>query len=184
MRQCFFTFLCAIVVSSCSSPKESIMPFRNLIYAGERQFLVAENNSEFTFKASFNISTSVDRLITISKDSILGYQGNLLEIFSLPAKKHQPQYKFIQRTLTPKSGFKRFIEKIDSMNLSSVKNQENFNIGLHQPFSLYVIELKQKDRYTHFKFNAYLSKSERVEPRYEQIVNLIFQEFDFPLYLK
>lgn len=161
------------------------MPFRNFAYSVDRQFPVAESDAEFTFKASFNFSSSVDRIITVSKDSLFGYQGNILEIYSLPSKKKgEGRLKYVQRNITPNSGFKRFIDKVDSMNLASMKNQENFEVGLHHPFSLYVIEIKHNGKYSHFKFNTYFPDTAKVSPEYEQIQKLIVKEFDFPLYFK
>jgi len=63
------------------------------------------------------------------------------------------------------------------------QDQEKFPIALHEPFSLYVIEIKSHGKTHQFRFNTYYPYKQRVDDKYEEIQNLIFREFDFKFYL-
>ena len=62
-------FLC------CSSPKEATMPFRNMGYSVERLFPIQHSTGEKMFRVWFNNGTSIDRIITVSSDSIFNNQS-------------------------------------------------------------------------------------------------------------
>jgi len=83
----FFFGVFTTILSGCSSTKEYVMPFKNYMYSGERLFPVSTSDAEFSFRAWVSYSTSVDRVFTISYDKDLGYQGKLLEIQSIMARK-------------------------------------------------------------------------------------------------
>lgn len=183
----FLFGILAITLAGCASKHEYVMPFKNFGYTGERLFPVSENNSEFAFRAWTSYSTSIDRVFTVSYDKDFGYDGKLLEIQSNPVGKHkEDRTTFKQRNIIPKDGFEKFILKIDSLNLMDVKDQDEkaMQIPLHQPFSLYVIEVKSHGKTHQFRFNTYFPAKEKVDNRYEMIQNLIFQEFDSKFYLK
>jgi len=166
----------------CSTQKEFIMPFRNFEYTSDRGFPVKSSNSDFTFKASLNLSTSVDRIITLSIDSTLGNEATLLEVFSLKKGK----VKIKQSKIYPKSGFAGFKSKVDSLNLFNQNDQEekDFEPALHKPFSLYVIEIKENKKYNQFKFNTYFPDTIKTSSNYEKLQKLIVKEFYFQLYTK
>ncbi len=164
------------------------MPFKNFGYSGERLFPVLENDADFTFRAWVSYSTSIDRVFTISYDSLFNYQGKLLEIESkMVGKNKKVRTTFTQvQIVVSRSGFEKFIKKVDSLNLLDVSDQkqENFSVALHQPYSLYVIEVKSHGKTHQFRFNTYFPASkEKVENKYEEIQDLIFREFDFKFYL-
>jgi hypothetical protein len=173
-----FTFL---VLLSCSTPKEVMMPFRNFEYTSNKGFPVKSSNSDFTFKASVNVSTNVDRIITVSMDSTFGNEASLLEVFS----DKKGKLKFSQTKLLPKSGFESFKIKIDSLNLMNQKDQETFEPALHHPFTLFVIEIKENEKYNQFRFNTFFpDTAAKTSEKYEKLQKLIFKEFQFPLYIK
>ena len=171
-----------LLLFGCAQQKEFIMPFRNFEYTSNRGFPVKSSNSDFTFKASLNLSTSVDRIITLSMDSTLGNEATLLEVFS--SKKGK--VKIQQSKLYPKSGFDGFKNKVDSLNLFNENDQEekDFELVLHKPFSLYVIEIKENEKYNQFKFNTYFPDTIQTSDKYEKLQNLIFKEFHFQLHTK
>lgn len=68
-----------ILISSCSTSYEVVNPFKNLGYSGDRLFPVKTNFSEFSFRVWISNSTSIDRVISISKDSAGEFQGKLIE---------------------------------------------------------------------------------------------------------
>lgn len=182
----FLSGMLILIHSGCASRHEYVMPFRNFLYSGERLFPVSENDAEFTFRAWVSNSTSIDRVFTVSSDSNFNYQGKLWEIQSSMIGKHKEgRTTFNQINITPVNGFGKFIQKVDSLDLMSVKdqNQENFHPALHQPFSLYVIEVKSHGKTHQFRFNTYYPAKEKVENKYEEIQSLIFQEFNFRFYL-
>ncbi|WP_457287838.1 hypothetical protein [Pedobacter sp. UYP24] len=156
------------------------MPFRNFIYSSNSGFPVKSSNSDFTFKVSFNLSTSVDRIITVSIDSVFGNQATLLEVFGLKKGK----VKVAQSMLYPKSGFAVFRSKIDSLKLFGQKDQESLEIPLHQPFTLFVVEVKENEKYNQFRFNTYNPYPKNASEEYERLQKLIFDEFNFHLYTK
>jgi len=115
-------------------------------------------------------------------DSTLGNEATLLEVFSLKKGK----VKMKQSKLYPRSGFEGFKNKIDSLNLFNQNDQEekDFELALHKPFSLYVIEIKENIRYNQFKFNTHFPDTVKTSDKYEKLQNLIFKEFYFQLYTK
>ena len=175
------------IITSCAKHREFVMPFKNFGYSGERLFPVSENNSEFTFRAWVSYSTSIDRVFTVSYDKNWGYEGKLLEIRSNTAVKNKKdRTNFKQVNIIPKDGFEKFISKVDSLNLMDVNDQDehSMQIPLHQPFSLYVIEIKSHGKVHQFRFNTYFPAKDKTDNKYEMIQDLIFQEFDFKFYLK
>jgi len=188
IKPIFFLFgILAVTFAGCASKHEYVMPFKSSGYTGESLFPVAENNSQFTFRAWVRNSTSIDRVFTVSYDKDFGYDGKLLEIQSNPVRKHkEDRTTFKQRNIIQKDGFEKFILKVDSLNLMDVNGQDenSMQIPLHQPFSLYVIEIKSHGKVHQFRFNTYFPAKEKVDKKYEMIQDLIFQEFDFKFYLK
>lgn len=168
------------LLTSCSLRKETVMPFVNLRYSGERYFPVAESDADFSFRAYVNFSTSVDRIFTISMDKTLGDHGSRLEIFRLRQKgAGEPHLKFVTGGITPRNGFDAFRDKIDSLHLMALKSEQDPVIALHEPIALFVIELKDRGRYNCFKFYAHLKNGLETRPEYVSIKDLVLKEFDF-----
>jgi hypothetical protein len=182
----FLFGILAVILAGCASKREYVMPFKSFGYSGDRLFPISENNSEFTFRAWVSYSTSIDRVFTVSYDKNFGYDGKFLEIQSNPAGKNkEDRTTFNQTNIIPKDGFEKFILKVDSLNLMEVKDQDEntMQVPLHQPFSLYVIEIKSHGKVHQFRFNTYFPAKEKVDNKYEMVQDLIFQEFDFKFYL-
>jgi hypothetical protein len=181
---------CAIVIiimllTGCSSPKEVVYPFINFSYSGERLFPVSKNDADFSFRAWVSCSTSIDRVFTVSYSKDLGYSGQLLEIrgHNLNSKtKDKTTFKEIN--IKPTSGFEKFISKVDSLSLMEVRDQDekNFSHAMHEPFSMFVIEIKNHGKFNQFKFYTNFPSKGKVEDIFEKIQQLIFQEFDFKFY--
>jgi len=178
--------LLAFILAGCGTPKEFVMPFVNFKYSGERLFPASENDAAFTFRAWVSISTSIDRVFTISNDSDYGNAGRLLEIRgrSLDQKKKN-LVKFKEFNITPKCGFKEFIAKVDSLNLLEIKNQPDSTFGqaLHDPFSLFVIEIKEHGKFNSFRFFSHFPYKDTVAGRYQRVQDLIFKELPFTIYV-
>ncbi|MBS1531546.1 MAG: hypothetical protein JSU01_14655 [Bacteroidetes bacterium] len=192
IRHCILLLL-FVFAQSCKEHDEVVMPFRNMLYGGERLFPVSLNNADFTFRAYVNFSTSVDRIITVSYNKANDYEnesydGSLLEIHShiSPKKGINDRKTFKEINVIPNSGFKEFVKKVDSLNLMETKSQDlnNFPLALHQPFSLYVIEIKSHGKVNQFRFNTYFPYKTKVEDQYEKVQQLIMDEFNIKLYLK
>ena len=177
-----------VILTSCSTGHEVVMPFRNMSYSGERLFPIDKNDSEFAFRVWVNNGTSIDRVITVSKDSLFGEQCKLSEIGFLDKKglfKSKTNRFFSETNLEPTSGFKGLISKIDSLNLLDYKSQESFDYQInHRPISLYVIEIKRKGKYNQFNFRTHFPDTMKVSMEYEKIQKLISHEFKFKLYMK
>ena len=195
-----FFLIVFLLLCSCSTYKESVMPFRNLGYLSETIFPIQHSDQEWVFRAWINNGTSIDRIITVSRDSILfcpigiggyEYQATLIELGTL----HKDglfgrRIKRINhlRRITPKSGFENFIQTINSLGLENYESQKISSFIMHAPFSLYVIEFKNGDEFHSFRFNTYFPMSRtypnlRVDEKYEFLENLLFNEFDFEFYM-
>ena len=172
-----------IVFVGCSSGYESILLFKNLDYSGERILPIKSNNSELCFRVWFNNSTSIDRIITISKDSLLGYQGKLTEIGYTNKKKKKSTF-FNEEDIEPKCGFEKFFQKLDSLNIEKGISQKDFEFVLHEPFSIYIVEYKNEKSYNQFDFKTHYPLSENGNNIYLSIEKLIFDEFSWGFYLK
>ncbi|MDP4214175.1 MAG: hypothetical protein Q8926_16290, partial [Bacteroidota bacterium] len=68
------------VLAGCSTGREAVMPFRNFLYSGERLLPVKTSTAEYFFRIWINNSTSIDRVISISKDSLEDFRGYLTEM--------------------------------------------------------------------------------------------------------
>ena len=179
----FLTLLLSII--SCSTTYEVTMPYKNLEgYSGNNIFPVKTNDAEFTFKAWVSNNTSIDRIISISKDSGADYIGTLFEIGKTFKEKRFVNY-YNEISLIPKSGFANFVQKLDSLRALTIINQPCcIDIPYDSPLSKYVIEIKNKHLYNCFKFYTnYPVKSETLD-LYTTIEKLLFYEFSLSKYFK
>lgn len=104
------------------------MPFRNMAYSGQSLLPVQKNNADWIFRIWINNGTSVDRIITVSNDSLFKNQGKLLEIGFLDKKglfSTREEYFFKEKSVVPKSGFDEFMLKIEALNLADYVNQDD-----------------------------------------------------------
>lgn len=179
-----WTVLLLFAFASCSSGREAVMPFRNLGYSGYRLFPAKFSTSEYLFRIWINNSTSVDRVISVSKDSLEDFQGYLIEVGILTKGEKTKQY-YRQIKIKPKSGFEKLKQKIDSLNLLTLSTEPDLTeLPLHQPFSSYVVEIKNHNEFNSFKFDTYYPYKGEINEKYEAIETLIFEEFDIKEYFK
>ncbi|WP_143037768.1 hypothetical protein [Paenimyroides marinum] len=181
-------FICYLLIS-CSSSKEAFMPFRNMAYSGQSLLPVQKNNADWILRVWINNGTSVDRIITVSDDSLFKKQGKLLEIGFLDKKSlfsTKEKYFFKENDVSPKSGFKEFMLKIETLKLEDYTDQENFDILLdHEPFSLYVVEFKKDGKYNQFVFRTYFPLEDfSNDDKFKSLEKLLFDEFKIDFYLK
>ena len=169
---------------SCSTGREAVMPFRNFISSGERLFPVKSSDAEYFFRIWINNSTSIDRIISISKDSLDKFRGYFTEVGLLTKGKKTKKY-YRQIKVEPKSGFDEFKNKIDSLNLLGLTNEKDLDeLPLHQPFSSYTVEIKTYNKFNSFRFDTYYPYKGKIDEKYEAIEHLIFKEFDILQYFK
>ncbi len=169
---------------SCSTGREAVMPFRNFISSGDRLFPVKSSDAEYFFRIWINNSTSIDRVVSISKDSLDKFRGYFTEVGLLTNNKKTKQY-YSQIKIEPKSGFDKFKNKIDSLNLLELTNEKDLDeLPLHQPFSSYTVEIKTHNKFNSFRFDTYYPSKGKIDGKYEAIEHLIFEEFDIPQYFK
>jgi hypothetical protein len=181
----FLTVLIFLLTLSCSSFKEVHMPFKNMVYSGERLFPIQSSNSDFAFRVWVNNGTSIERVITFSSDSLLGNQCKLVEFGFLSKKGFNDKKIFIERDIKLKSDYSDLKQKIDSLKLFEIKTQKDFEYVLnHEPFSLYVIEIKEKEKYHQFTFKTHFPNNFNIEDNYTVIEKFLFNEFEFNFYLK
>ena len=185
IRKYLSILILTLSIISCSTTYEVVMPYKNLGgYSGERLFPIKTNESEFTFRAWVSNSTSIDRIISISKDSGANYTGTLIEIGKkVNGKKHINYYNEIP--LTPVSGFENFRKRLDSLGIQTMTSQPCcIDIPYDSPSSTYVIEIKTKHLYNYFRFDTnYPLKNEKLD-KYTTIEKLLFDEFTLHKYFK
>ncbi len=160
------------------------MPFQNFTTSGDRFFPVKSSDAEYFFRIWINNSTSIDRVISISKDSLDKFRGYFAEVgFLTKGKKTKQYYKQIK--IEPKSGFDEFKIKLDNLNLLDLTNEKGLDeLPLHQPFSSYTVEIKTHRKFNSFRFDTYYPYKGEVAEKYGKIERLIFEEFDLPEYFK
>ena len=190
-----FILIGVLLLFGCSTPRETVMPFRNMGYVAETIFPIQNSNQEWTFRAWINNGTSVDRIITVTRDSLWGNESCLIELGTLHKKRlfgKRPKLKRINNVyrMQPKSGYDQFFKTINSLELENYNAQDNFGYYLdHQPFSLYIIELKTEGQYYQFSFNTYfpvslIDTTRKVDEKYEIIEKLLFDEFEYEFHMK
>jgi hypothetical protein len=191
-----FTLLVfAFCVIGCAPKHEAVMPYRNLGYTANRLMPVRYSASDFEFRIWINNSTSIDRVISVSKVNDVvekgeSYKGDekseLVEIGELFKKRKAiPFYK--ETNKMPKSGVDSFIAKIDSLELFDVKGVPDSVLTLlatDTPFSLYVVELKEHGKYHCFKFYTSYPYKKDESGKYGEIQALMFKEFGYNFYFK
>lgn|SRR5690606_3698982 len=187
-RGLLFIFLSYLLLS-CSSSKEAFMPFRNMAYSGQSLLPVQKNNADWILRIWINNGTSVDRIITVSNDSLFKNQGKLLEIGFLNQKglfSTKEKYFFKEKDVSPKSGFEEFMLKIEALDLEDYTDQENFEMLLdHEPFSLYVVEYKKDRKYNQFVFRTHFPVEDfSNDNKFKSLEKLLFDEFNIDFYLK
>ena len=160
------------------------MPFYNLGYTGSRLQPIILSETNFAFRIWINNGTSIERVISVSKDSTFGSESYLDEI-GIVSNKRKNQFFYKKTKILPMSGIDGFIAKLDSMNISETGSQKDKDVpphGMHEPFSLYVVEYKKLNKYHCFKFyTAFPHKSEE-DTKYVQIEKIIRDEFKFKFY--
>jgi hypothetical protein len=167
----------SILISSCSTSYEVVNPFKNLGYSGDRLFPVKTNFSEFSFRIWISNSTSIDRVISISKDSAGEFQGKLIEYGKLfDGSKYKDFFR--DSEVYPKDGFAIFKQRLDSLNLLQLKDKAFIDIVEHEPFSTYVIEIKNKGVFNTFRFDTYYPRKTDDNDVYSKIELFIFEQFD------
>jgi len=185
IKLCLFI---AAFLLSCNTPKEYVLPFINFGYSGERLFPVSENDGDFSFRVWFSASSSIDRVFTISNSKDFGYTGKLLEIRGHSLNNKIDKTSFKESNIIPKCGFEQFISKVDSLNLLDLRSQDpnNFLSALHEPFSLFVVEIKSHGRFNHFKFHTHIVGDHRtpVENQYQRVEDLVLKELPFNFYFQ
>lgn len=180
-----WTAIFFFVFASCSSGHEMVMPFFNYGYSSDRLFPGKFSDAEYSFRIWVNNSTSIDRVISISKDSLdYSFRGYFTEIGKLSdGKKSKPYYRQIK--IEPKSGFKVFKKEIDSLDLLNVATQTNeLELPEHQGVSIYVVEFKDHNKFNTFYFETYYPYKGEINEKYAAIEKLIFKEFDIHQYFK
>ncbi len=179
-----WTVLFLFVLVSCSSGREVVMPFKNLGYSGDRLLPVKTSTAEYSFRIWINNSTSIDRVISISKDSLDEFRGYLTEVGVLiNGKKSNPYYS--QTKIEPKSGFQVFRNKLDSLYLFTLSSEVDvIQLASHQGFSTYVVEVKDHGNFNTFQFDSYYPHKGQINESHAAIEKLIFAEFDIRKYFK
>lgn len=177
MTRTTYTLIFSIALLSCSTSYEVVNPFKNLSYSGDRLFPVKTNLSEFTFRIWISNSTSIDRVISISKDSAEAYKGNLIQYGKVFNGKRYTDY-YSSSEIKPKDGFAIFRKRLDSLNLLTTKNKEDIEIVHHEPFSTYVVEIKDKNSFNTFRFDTGYPHQSNDANVYAKIEQLIFEQFD------
>ena len=157
------------------------MPFRNYGYSGERLFPIQSSDAENIVRIWINNGTSIDRIITVSQDSIFNEQSELIEIELTENGKR----KFLtQEKQRPLSGIGNFLQTIDSLNFFEYESQENFSAALHQPYSLYVIEQKKDGKYKQFSFRTHFPNDNEEDSKFTALEKFIMDEFHWEFKLR
>jgi hypothetical protein len=127
-------------------------------------------------------------VISVSYDDTFGYQGRFTEFGFLIKKrlfKHKTYRIFNEQNVKPESGFENFFYKIDSLNMIEIASLDNEVMSTtHQPFSIFVIEIKIGEKYNQFRFRSENDDSADAENHnYNLIEKFIYDEFYYNFYI-
>ena len=167
---------------SCSAGKVSTMPFRNYDLSAERLMPLTYSNSSRAFRVWVSPSTSVDTIFTITmhQDSSFGAYMQEIGHKYYGGKKFKAYYSISKIQL--RSDVKHFFERLDSLDMFTLEDQENMELVLHQPLSIYVVEYKKGDQYAKFRFQANAPQGSL--GRYRSVERLLRTEFGSGVTLK
>lgn len=179
--------LILICISGCMVKKtESVMPFYNFGYTASRLQPVIVSDAPFELRIWINNGTSIERIISISKDSIFNIQCYFDEI-GVISNKRRNKYFYKKSQKFPRSGIETFFSKLDSLKIDEIDSQKEKDIpphGMHDPFSLYVVEYKKLNKYHCFKFYTIFPFKSQERTTYTQLEEIIQREFPFDFYFK
>jgi hypothetical protein len=127
----------------------------------------------------------IDRIISISKDSLEVFQGYLTEVGILLKGKNTDQEYYRQIKIKPATDLRLLKNEMDSLDLLNLSSQSDLpELPLHQPFSIYVVEFKTCNQFNTFRFNTYYPYQGKINKYYAAIERIIFDEFDIRQYFK
>ena len=164
--------LAIIILASCGSPREVMMPYRNYSLAANRLLPLQYSNDKKSIRIWISKSTSLDRVITVSKSLDSSYSCELTIFGPGLGNAQKTKGYFIIKKLVPESGYKNFFSEIDSLNLGSLFDQKNLEVVLDHPVEIYIIEYLDNGNYSKFRFQPGLSNSD-----YKAVEMLIQKEF-------
>lgn len=183
MRIKIWIVVFSFLLIGCSTGKEAIMPFKNMLYNGSRILPIKNNETDFSLRIWINNSTSIERIITVSSDSLTGNNCNIIELGILYKNNLFKEKKinyYSKSEVIPESGFKEFRNRVNDLNLIDMKDQVNeLEISLHQPISIYIVEVKESGIYNSFKFRTYFPDTTLTNSKFDEIQNFLFDEFNY-----
>jgi hypothetical protein len=164
--------LAIIILASCGSPREVMMPYRNYSLTANRLLPLQYSNDKKSIRIWISESTSLDRVITVSKSLDSSYSGELTIFGPGIGNAQKTKGYFITKKMVPESGYKNFFSEIDSLNLGSLSDQKNIEVVSDRPVEICIIVYLDNGNYTKFRFQSGLSYSD-----YKVIEALIQKEF-------
>ena len=169
----YITIIISLLIS-CSAPKEVSMPFRNYYVGSGRLMPLQQGDSKQSVRIWVSKSTSLDRVISIEKESDSSFNGNLTTFGHRWNKNNKATAQFKTQKLEPASGYASFFRRLDELDISTYKSQAEPELTLHQPYSFCMVEAFESGNYHSFSFQL---DSEVKEERYEILMQLLQVEF-------
>lgn len=104
------------------------------------------------------------------------FQGSLAELGKMFNGKAYTQY-YNEQPITPKDGFNKFKTTLDCFHLHDLTDKPPISMAIHQPFSTYVIEFKNNNKFNTFRFDTHYPLKAEDNDIYASIEQYIFEQF-------
>ena len=160
-----------VILASCDTPREVMMTYRNYSLTANRLLPLQFCNDKKCVRIWVSRSTSLDRVISISKSKDSSYSCELTIFGPGIGSRHNKGY-FITKKLVPKSGYVNFFQQIDSLSLNSFHDQKDMEVVYDYPVEICIVEYLDNGSYSKFRFQLGLSNS-----NYKVLEQLIKKEF-------
>jgi hypothetical protein len=157
---------------SCDTPKEVMMTYRNYSFSANRLLPLPYCDDKRSIRIWISKSTSLDRVITISKSIDSTYSCELAVFGTGIYNIKKTKGYFNTKKLAPESGYANFFKQMDSLNLNSFHDQKDFEVVIDYPVEFCIVEYLDNGNYAKFRFQLGLSNS-----YYKGIEKVIKKEF-------
>ncbi len=182
-------YLFGLLFIGCATPYEARLMFSNIDYNAMSIRPLSFSNDDFAFRLYANNGSSLDRIITLSVDTMQFFadtliadidiikEGDIKYIGTLFYEKNNKSVGTFQSIQLDRERASKTIDKLKEMNLFSYEFRDTIPLALHTPFSTYVIEIKNGKQYHSFRFATHYPTKTPLTTKYEKLEKDFFEFF-------
>jgi hypothetical protein len=183
------TILLFSVILTANAQVEARLPFSNIDYNSMSMRPLNLLETDYAVRFYINLGGSVDRIITLKADSIkrnlnkpdsvtsILLSGTIQQIGQLFFEATDSSIFFYKEISLHPDQVDSILRKVQKLDLRNYQSRKDVKVTLHEPNSLYTIELKTKKDYHSFYFYTLYPTRKNEESVYGNLQSHIFQIF-------